>query len=177
MREASGVDTCKEQFGLLAQHVLDPVMLLEPESYDELLCHQKNMSNLFYYVLDANTRTEKLTHNIANELRLNITKIKDGNESAERASIEGWLTSIRNASYMVTDSFHGCVFAIMFNIPFTCIVNEQRGADRFYSLLSEFDLTDRIDEDCFLREINWTAINIKRNKRQKISLAYLSNHL
>ena len=44
----------------------------------------------------------------------------------------------------MTDSFHACVFSILFRKPFVVVANVDRGASRFTSLLKMFGLEDRI---------------------------------
>ena len=52
-----------------------------------------------------------------------------------------------DAEFVITDSFHGCVFSILFNIPFIAIGNEGRGLSRFQSLLKMFGLENRLVTD------------------------------
>lgn len=62
-------------------------------------------------------------------------------------SVEQWLRGFYDAEFVVTDSFHACVFSILFNKPFIAIENEDRGTSRFTSLLSMFGLKDRLITD------------------------------
>src|SRR5690554_8211538 len=57
--------------------------------------------------------------------------------------IEQWLKAFMDAEFIITDSFHGTAFSILFNKPFIAIVNKSRGASRFYSLLKTFDDDNR----------------------------------
>ena len=52
-----------------------------------------------------------------------------------RRPVEDFLLSTAKASYVLTDSFHACVFSILFHRQFTVIANKERGVDRFLSLL------------------------------------------
>ena len=62
--------------------------------------------------------------------------------------------NIKNADYVVTDSFHACIFSILFKKDFLVIMNSKRGIGRILSLLKLFDLEDRLifasDEDFVL---------------------------
>jgi len=75
-----------------------------------------------------------------------------------------------DAQFVVTDSFHGTVFSILFNKPFIAIANKERGLTRFTSLLKLFHLEDRLffsSEDFVpenLKEINWNQCDIKSRK-------------
>lgn len=44
----------------------------------------------------------------------------------------------RDASFVVTDSFHGTVFSVIFGKPFRSVVNETRGGARFADLLEKY---------------------------------------
>ena len=59
------------------------------------------------------------------------------------ASIEQWLRSFADAEYVITDSYHGLVFSIIFNKPFHLIRNKFRGNARFESLLMMFSLSEK----------------------------------
>ena len=84
---------------------------------------------------------------------------------------------------VITDSFHGCVFSIIFNKPFWVIANKQRGLARFESLLSLFDLESRIVSDDqnnhlnWSEDIDWNSVNNKRKKLQNKSLDFLKSNL
>src|SRR5690606_31777382 len=59
-------------------------------------------------------------------------------------TIAHWLAAFRDASYVLTDSFHGMVFAIIHRKNFYAFGNRRRGLDRFTSLLSDLGLEDRL---------------------------------
>ncbi|MBD5526615.1 MAG: polysaccharide pyruvyl transferase family protein [Lachnospiraceae bacterium] len=54
-----------------------------------------------------------------------------------QAHIEERLFSLIHSDFVVTDSFHGVCFSIIFHIPFLAILNKNRGASRFYTLLKK----------------------------------------
>lgn len=98
--------------------------------------------------------------------------------------VEQWLKSFRDAEYVVTDSFHGTVFSIIFNKPFITIGNKSRGLARFTSLLSTFGLEHRlisspndIDSKLVSASIGWAPVNRIITKERQRSLNYLSRHL
>ena len=59
-------------------------------------------------------------------------------------SVEQWLRSFDDAEFVLTDSFHGCVFSIIFRKQFLAVGNKKRGLSRFDSLLTLFSLQDRL---------------------------------
>ena len=96
-------------------------------------------------------------------------------------TVEYWLSSFRDANYVITDSFHGTVFSIIFRKPFISIVNKKRGSDRFVSLLSKFNLMSRISdtkESAFDDlAINWTNVDTIMEYERKKSLRFLTDSL
>ena len=64
--------------------------------------------------------------------------------SNDGCSVGEWLSTIRNAEYVITDSFHGSVFSIIFRKQFYTFINEGRGADRFYTLFSDLGITNHL---------------------------------
>ena len=136
VREKSGVALCKNNFGVDATWVLDPTLLLNKEDYCEV-CKDVPVSSdkiLVVYVLDMNDSICELCNSIAKEQNLKIKVISSGSQAF--LTIPEWLAMFRDASYVVTDSFHGTVFSIIFEKEFKCIYNKNRGAARFESLMN-----------------------------------------
>ena len=63
---------------------------------------------------------------------------------------------------MITDSFHGCIFSILFNKPFIVIRNEHRGMSRFYSLLNQFNLCECLVSDGINIPTDWDWENVNK---------------
>ncbi len=139
VREESGVKLCREHLGVEALWVLDPTLLLEKNDY-LMLCVDipKSKENfLAAYVLDDSSRVRDIYNKIAEERNLTVKYFAADTRAS--LSIPEWLAMFRDASYVVTDSFHGTVFSIIFGKEFKCIYNEERGPARFKSLLSMYE--------------------------------------
>ncbi|MBQ2958905.1 MAG: polysaccharide pyruvyl transferase family protein [Alistipes sp.] len=184
VREESGVDLCKKYLDVNAVHLIDPTMLLTADEYKELVSHipQSKTKYLFAYILDQTEEKIKYVKKIAKGLGLElIIKGSDSQVSADD-SIEKWIVNFRDANYIITDSFHGTVFSIIFNKPFIAVGNEARGMSRFNSLLSKFGLEDRLidisKEHKFpTSNINWTAINSNVEASSTTAISFLINNL
>ncbi|WP_017445381.1 polysaccharide pyruvyl transferase family protein [Gayadomonas joobiniege] len=146
VREDSGVELCKEHFGVQATHVIDPTMLLDPSDYIELIEKdkiKKSNGNMMVYVLDKSQEKRNMIAQVVSEKELNpYTIILEGNNPFP--PVTEWLRGFMDAEYVVTDSFHGVVFSILFNKPFIAIGNEGRGLSRFTSVLKVFGLESRL---------------------------------
>ena len=102
----------------------------------------------------------------------------------QQPPVENWLQSFERAAYVITDSFHACVFSILFNKPFLCIGNQFRGMSRFRSLLEQFQLQDRlVSLDMSLNDrvldgqIDWEIVNKVLDNLRSDSMAFLRKAL
>ena len=92
------------------------------------------------------------------------------------------LAWFRDASYIVTDTFHGSVFSIKYNKQFCTIVREMNNQKLTY-LLEQFGLVSRIVtdmkklEDLMDSPISWLPVNEKIEEEEKRSLEYLAEEL
>ncbi len=154
VRETSAVFSCKQHLGVDAQQVLDPTLLLDKEDYIQLfeaINTPKSEGNLLCCILDETDEKRELIRYIADEKQLipfNVTaKIYDEEAPLnERIQfpVEQWLRGFYDADLVVTDSFHACIFSIIFKKQFIVLGNKQRGLDRFDSLLTLSSLQERM---------------------------------
>ncbi|WP_438469188.1 polysaccharide pyruvyl transferase family protein [Vibrio vulnificus] len=184
VREQSGVNICKDTFSVGSTHVLDPTMMISSSYYldiiaaDKIKTELRNDKELFAYVLDSDEAKTTAIQKFSKNKKLSMRQINDANASVDVISMEKWISSIYNAEHVITDSFHGCVFCIIFNKPFHCYINRKRGADRFISLLKMFGLESRIIErDISDEVIDWSAVNAKLEVNKAKSLDFLMTHL
>ena len=127
--------------------------------------------------------TEKIVKTL-NIPKVSILDEKNWKKSTYKMpSIEYWLQRIHDAKFVVTDSFHGTVFCILFNVPFIVYNNQGRGSDRFLTLLGHFGLEDRLVSDIsninnlICSDIMWEEINLKIKLKQEESLDYIYSTL
>lgn len=196
VREDSAVELCKNYFGVGATQLLDPTMLLGSDVYTSLVVKEKieqSPGNLFTYILDKSDEKIQIIDNIALKYGLQPFSVMPEKSFSEpgRKDIndcvypppEKWIKGFMDAKFVVTDSFHGTVFSILFNKPFISIANKGRGLTRFTSLLKLFQIEDRLilSSDSFnpekVKAIYWERTNsILKNKKEE-SLQFLKEHL
>lgn len=197
VREDSAVNLCNKYLGVGAIHLLDPTMLLERKDYEALVIaedEKQSLGNLFCYVLDEDKEKQSLIQQMADYTGLipfNCMPMRKmwGVERCGQISDyiypspTRWLRSFMDAKMVFTDSFHGCVFSIIFNKPFWVIGNSVRGMARFNSLLKMFGLEDRIvtietfDQNKVFTPVNWTEVNACRTEWRKKSMDFLVKNL
>lgn len=186
VREKSAIKLCKEHFGIKVQHVLDPTMLLCKEDYIklfEIAKTPKSPGTLLNYILDETPEKIEIINKIAKERKLIPFRVNSKIENAHapleeriQPPVEAWLRGFYDAEFIVTDSFHACVFSIIFGKPFVVIGNKERGMARFESLLKMFELENCMIDD--IKDISLNQIHIKQEilieKRKEIYI-YLSS--
>lgn len=199
VREDSGVGICSRYLGYdKAIHLLDPTMLLEAKDYELLVvsshsaCRNScNKGGLFCYILDETEEKNMLANLMATRQGLEYFKVGAKTDDVHakmkdriQPPVERWLRAFMDAEYVLTDSFHGCVFSIIFNKPFWVIGNESRGMARFDSLLKMFGLEDRllskyddIDSVDFSKPIDWGSVNRIKKDWQEKSYTFLNSNL
>lgn len=144
-REVEGVEMCKKHLNCdTVKHVLDPTMLLTKDDYQKFVTINKEKTGkLLVYVMDPTEDKQRLIDTIASKYCLVPNSIyKSGVKSPP--SVEFWLQQFEDAEFVVTDSFHACVFSIIFGKEFIAYGNKNRGLSRFTSLLRMFGLEDRL---------------------------------
>ncbi len=182
VREEKGVELCDTYLHRKdAQWVLDPTLMIEKPDYLKL-CQgipERKESFVFAYILDMSDDKSKFIEEVANKLEckihyLSVTKVKCED------SIENWLSMFRDARFVITDSYHGTVFSLIFQKDFLCIYNPDRGNSRMDSLKKITGLNDRFIKDLSdvsLEGVNYKEVSENINNKKKQSMAFLTNAL
>jgi hypothetical protein len=192
VREDSGVALCKKHFGVLAEHVLDPTLLLNITDYEKIIFDTKtpkSEGNLFVYILDKYVGNDAFIELAANDLDLRpffVSTDRTNVPIEKRMSVTmgTWLRSFYDAEFVIADSFHAVVFSIIFNKPFIVYGNEY-GLTRIRSLLKLFALETRIilgfdyskAKAIIAEPINWDQVNTNLSLLKSNSLQFLSKSL
>ena len=183
VRESSGIHLCKDYFHVVAQQVLDPTMLLKMDDYLKLIPDtMPKQEGVMTYVLDSFEGKDEFLNRLGEQLKMPLFSVIAESYEKLQPPLEQWLAGFRDASLIVTDSFHACVFSILFNKPFWVVLNSNRGIARIESLLSMFGLENRLVTDlqtCPVEKtpIDWQAVNQKLEQGRKHSTEYLINAL
>lgn len=181
VRESTGIALCKDYLNVDATCVLDPTILAGADAYKPLLKEKtEEQDYLFAYILDITPEKQAYVESMAKSKGLKAI-IKSAGKNAT-LSVEDWLSMIANSSMVVTDSFHGTVFSILFHKEFYSIVNVARGGTRFASLLKPLGLDYRKGDvsQFTLTEpspIDWQQVDKILDKQRQDSMNFLTNAL
>lgn len=189
VRESSGIDICFE-LGVNAIKVLDPTLLIDANLYPVQMI--PNSTEIFCYFLNISSKNQvfwKIVKRWSNEngLTLAVACTEETYKFFKKNEIlflgpKEWLDKYYNAKYIITNTFHGTVFAVVFNKPF--LFFKQNGEskqqnERIYSFLNQIGLTKRIYNpmkdfsEQMMDAIDWLTINKKIDEERKNSIDYI----
>ena len=184
VREDSGIRLCKDYLGVDASVMPDPTLLLTKDDYLDLAntlhVPSHNKPYIATYILDPHEDILRLTEQFSHEKHLPIVKLGQFNWAAGADSVESWLTGIANAQYVITDSFHGTLFSLIFQKDFITFNNSNRGHSRFSSILTALNLNDRLIEPDTMKTlvidpIDYSRVSLVLATLREKGLAYLKN--
>ena len=169
-----------EKNGIKSTLVLDPTLLLTTADWEKIVSKKKNKQKyILIYQLHANKKFEKYVKELSKKLRLPLIRITPSINQISRCgkfvylpTPQEFLGYFKNASYVVTDSFHGTVFSLIFNTRFIDI-NPGDTSTRIKNILRLVNLEERLLEDyndfsLINTDINWTNVNkILKEEREK----------
>lgn len=182
VREQSGVELCRKHLGVDAVCTLDPTMLLEGKDYKSIINLEWDVSKpyLAVYCLDITPAKRAFFNKVAQDRGLEIRYFSSGWRSM--LTVEQWLAVFNNASFVVTDSFHGTVFSILFEREFYAFCNFKRGNSRLSDILGKLGLDQRLLSDTDPVEpanhvIDWDDVHARLERRRQESIDFLKNSL
>ena len=164
-------------------------MLLSARDYRDLCGADEGLAGdpagLLSYVLDPSENARDVAEEVRRTTGLASRQLlPTGGYSGAAPTVHEWRRSFHDAQYVVTDSFHGTVFSIIFNKPFVVVANTARGRTRFDSLLTTFGLDDRlvtraseVSDELVHAPIDWRQVNSRIAAESSRSLHYLREHL
>lgn len=187
VREKSAVKLCKDYLGYnKAVWVPDPTLLLTREEYLHLI-HKKAAPEPYIatYFLKQTEKKDRMIKIILDLFQLKRIDISPRFQKGLWKSPEEWLDAIHSASYIITDSFHGTVFSLIFHKQFVVLHNEFCGETRLKEILDLFDLNKRLfdDDDIFNisaalnSTIDYSIIDDILISCQKTGYGYLSKFI
>ena len=154
VRENVAVELLKKM-DISAKQVLDPTLLMDADAWSEYVKPMKKPEKyVLVYQIHANSDLDHYAVKFAEKAELPLLRVSPLLHQAKRSGkfvycpdISGFLDLVKNAAYMVTDSFHGTAFAINFNTQFVEVLPNTGTSSRNQSILEFTGLTNRIVRD------------------------------
>ena len=182
VREFGTVKYVKKFLNLSAIYVLDPVLLINKTYYLDVINNYtkaiKNVDYILTYKLAYLDNMERFINLTKKELKYQIFDIRLNDEDY----IEKFLSGIYNSKAVITNSYHGVLFSIIFEKPFVAFTSSNVEDERFNTLIEVFGVKGRFFDKSGKPTLdllntplnfNYSSINYYRN----ISLHYLKQNL
>lgn len=199
-REEQGVHILKELTGKNVEHVLDPTLLLNSSDWEILMDKTLNTNiiqgkYIICYFLGDSHKYDKFVSQLSKKLKIPFWVIpqytyqkNDAHSVPFEVGPAEFISLLKNASFVCTDSFHGTIFAMNFNVPFYTLrrfkeTDPRNQNSRVESILKKtlldsrlVDYTDSIDEKEIL-PLDFSKMNKILDVERVKSLKYLQNAL
>lgn len=164
LREESGLNILQTNYQITnAQTVIDAIFLNDISFYQDIAAESNREESDDYilaYILDPNVEIKNLLQTISSNMKLKLINILDGrtwlfNQNQQKLELEcqkdittqDFVYYLLHAKLVITDSYHGTCFSILFKKQFITLANKIRGIARFQTILSLTNLTNRMIED------------------------------
>lgn len=168
------------------EYVLDPTLLLDENDYCHITHDRiiKEKYLLIYFPLEYNEKLIKQAIEYAKMNGLKVVEIsryiwnKFRHKVYDTASVEEFLSLIKYAEVIFTNSFHGVCFSVVFEKEFYAFT--RKTGKKIRDICDTFELMDRFSEDGIFREcspIDYEIVNSILNKKRKQSMQYLRKAL
>ena len=186
IRENQMVPYVKEHVSVPVSRTIDPTLLLTNEDYDALADKRiENEPYLLLYARRYNLKMEAYAEKLAKEngwkiveISLRATNAEKGHRMFYEAGVEEFLSLVKNAEYVVTNSFHGLIFSVQYRRPFVVFSREQCDT-KIEELLDLFDLRDHllVSGDEMHSNIDYEAVHQRIDMARQSSLDFLKKEL
>ncbi len=189
-REKEGADYLRDVLGREVKWVVDPTFLLSVEEWNEVCILPKFKEKyIFVYALADESSLIEIAKRIKQRTGFKIICVRGNTRdfvSADKC-IYGcgpseFIGFIRNSEYVVTDSYHGTIFSLIFNKPFYTFISRPKVSSRIYSLINLLQCSDRIitqdNFNCFTFDNKAAVPNTERLEEMiKHSKMYISEEI
>ncbi len=187
VREEQGANIIQDLVHRQAQVVLDPTMLLTADQWAQISKSPAERGYILLYQLEYSQTLMDFARQLEKTLGLPLKFIKKPRKGAKaqelcpHTSPEEWIGLFAHADYVVTNSFHGTVFSILFHKKFFAEIAKERirgaMASRLENLLSLCGLTDRLLDGHSLEKallpMDYAPVDKILQEKREDSLHYL----
>lgn len=151
IRENQMIPYLKKHTSVPVQRTIDPTLLLTGEEYDEITENrQEKEKYLLLYSRRYTPQMEEYAETLAKhngwniiDISLRATNVARGHKMAYEAGVEEFLSLVKYAEFVITNSYHGMIFSVQFRRPFVIFSREQCD-NKIEEFLELFGLQNRL---------------------------------
>ena len=188
VREKSICETIAELTDKTVENVLDPTLLLSAAQWLGIAKKPRNLPDkyILVYMMEGDKYTIEKARALAGSKGCSLVLINPTLKQRQTcrdfimyiaASPEEFVGMFAEAEAVVTNSFHGAAFSLIFKKEFYAEASNAEKSARITDLLALFDLSDRLLPNEKNREIDWAKLNSQLVKEQDKSISWLKNSL
>lgn len=202
VREFSAIDIFRNRFDIDVDFVIDPIFLTTAAEFKrlgQLSGLKEDKDYLLAYILDPTSEKKRDIYELSSKLDLkrkvaldgrkytyekNYELLGMGDEILPELNFPEWLHYFTNASYILTDSFHGAAMALILNKPFLMYANYKRGYPRFVTLSTMFGIESRLLKNgeglrtsLIDEQINYERVNRIIKEQREYAMKWLEEAL
>lgn len=146
VREKEAVHLLQKNIGIKSVQLIDPTFLLTTEDYDKI-ASPALITDKYIFVYWLGDKSHIMLEIEQLKAKGNIVKEVYLRDCEVQISVEDWLSYIKYANLVITDSFHGCVFSIIYERQFKLFHNDSGGNGRIATLCSMFGIDFKSEKD------------------------------
>ncbi|MGN0505284.1 MAG: polysaccharide pyruvyl transferase family protein [Lachnospiraceae bacterium] len=161
----------------------DPVLLLEREEWEKKAKHTQKGNYVLLYMIKRDYKLIQRAQSISKKMGIPVIWISDSLrhyryiKNRRCCSPEEFLGLFADSTYIVTNSFHGTAFSLLFQKPFVTVAfQEGKRVERIADLLDTVDLMSRYDDDKteeMTDDVYWNEVGKKLSLMKEKAARYL----
>lgn len=187
VREKSGVEILKSMDINKAVNVVDPVFLLDKEEWNKICTKEFNEKYLLIYDFDSSQLIKKIAKEISKEkgykiYSLNPGKLNYADKHFKFDGPESFVSLVKNAQFVISNSFHAAVFSIIYEKEFIIVNRTEAINTRMRDLLDDLKLHERLVNENYklpqlIKKVNYKESKQILNVKVNFSKKYLKDVL
>jgi hypothetical protein len=185
IRESNMVPYVQRKVNVPVQKVIDPTLLLDTSEYDRITSdYREKEKYLLLYSRRKNDLMQAYAENLASQYGWKIVEISLQAEHAAKhkmfyeAGVDEFLSLVKNAEYVVTNSYHGMIFSVQYRRNFS-VFSRQQCDTKITELLDMLGLLSRlfVTGEELSAPIDYDDVHTRIRKARRESLAFLESSL
>jgi len=184
VREPDAKDLLPPAFRTETEVVVDPTILAGKDCFQELVRAPVGRPYVLMYSLNGSRETAAVAEKAAKHLHVDLIELSGrrkpfvpgSHKAIYDAGPEEFVSLIAHAEYVVTDSFHGAAFSLLFHKEMIALPHKTRGG-RTRNLMSiaglSERLTDRFDRQLADRPVSWDQVDERLAAERRKSISFI----
>lgn len=194
VREKSSIKLIENASGKAVTNVLDPTLIANKKIWERLCEDSQPLTNItdkymLVYVFNNDQNVINIANKISKDLKLKVVSISRNAKydnlmyETDSGNVAQFVKLIKDSEFVVTNSFHGTCFSLIFEKKFYVIPHTERGS-RMTDLLEILEASDRVmynveqlPEDITSYKVDYNKINKNLDREREISKNYLKTSI